>query len=414
MRSMKLESFTAIDAGRTTLDLSYLEEVHFHIERIIDFITPSTPLFSIHQARATLLFFYVIAFTVIICFSTEYKSGCLVITSFVICFPLLCVSLFHTLLGIAYKICAFFCGASFRTIFGIFYYIHDSFGVTIFCLLIVYFSVDIEDSTSMFFIGLLTAFFADFIFGIISAPNQHVFLLFEIIAICPTLTLWILHRKSIITNIFYIFLPICVFYCIYFLMLIGLSGCFPKCIKTLSMSFFNDRALSAEYEAADDFQSYWNSALWRDDTQPRIHEKKIDDSSSSSENEGIVKHRKGRISGAGSVDEPNLLMNSKKKDFRFPRKEAFQLYKIDELPKHPFFICSLCPLLILASIVILIAYHVKHKLHSFLITFCGLIALFLFSIVFSSRAVPWSIMSITNLDTDTVNILWDHPSISLF
>lgn len=421
MKAKKLESFTSsrLDGGRTTIDLTYLEEEHFHIERISDFITPATPLFSIHQARTVLLFFYIIAFSIILCFIPQLINGSPVISIFVICFPLICVTIFHILTSFAYILFSLFSGASFRTIAGIHFYLHSIISIVLFSLLIVKFAKDIENPLFINLVGLCAAFFIDFITGLYSSRNQRVFLLFEGIFIIPTLLLWSLYLKKIIPKHFYIFIPSGVFYLIYFTLIIGLSKIMPKCFNKISTLFFYDEAIFAEYEAADDYQSYWNSALWRDATATMDHGKKKKaksaflSSSSSEDNYEIYSNNgKGGKSGTSNYDEPRLMMNAKKKDFRFPRKEKFQLYKLDEIPRHPFFICSLIPFIIFAGIIVLCLIESIMDISGFLIIFVCCFFVLLIFIFLNSRALPWYILSITNLSLETINIMWDHPSLS--
>lgn len=425
MKSKKLESFTSnrIDGGRTTIDLTYLEEENFHIERICDFITPSTPLFNIHQARTVLLFFYLIALSIILCFIPQLMKGSPVISVFVICFPLICVTILHILMSFAYILFSLFSGASFRTIAGIHFYLHSIISMVVFSLLIVKFAKDIESPLFMNLVGLCAAFFIDFITGIFSSRNQRVFLLFEGVFIIPTLLIWSLYLKKIIPSHLYIFIPAAVFYFIYFSLIISLSNIMPKCFNKISTRFFYDEAIFAEYEAADDYQSYWNSALWRDDTTTMDNDKKkkkrssllSSSSSSSSANNYSMFSKSGKKgkSGTSTYEEPRLMINVKKKDFRFPRKEKFQLYKIDDLPRHPFFICSLVPFISFAGLIILCLIETIKKITGFLLIAICIFFVILFLIFFNSRAVPWYMFSITNLGLETINIMWDHPSLSL-
>lgn len=423
MRAKKLESFTSnrLDGGRTTIDLTYLEEEHFHIERISDFITPSTPLFSIHQARTVLLFFYLITIAIIVCFIPQLIDDSTVISVFVICFPLICATIFHILTSFAYILFSLFSGASFRTIAGIHFYLHSIIGIVVFSLLMVKFARDIENPLFMNLVGLCAAFFVDFITGLYSSRNQRVFLLFEGIFIIPTLLLWSLYLKEIIPSHLYIFIPSAAFYFIYFTLMIGLSKVMPKFFNKISTLFFYDEAIFAEYEAADDYQSYWNSALWRDATATMDHGMKkkgkssflsSSSSSSSAENYEMFSNKgKNGKSGTSNYDEPRV-MNAKKKDFRFPRKEIFQLYKLDEIPRHPFFICSLIPFIIFAGIIVLCLIESIMDISGFLIIFVCCFFVLLIFIFLNSRALPWYILSITNLSLETINIMWDHPSLS--
>ncbi|OHT00673.1 hypothetical protein TRFO_32586 [Tritrichomonas foetus] len=396
---IKMESFTTIEGGRTTLDLSYLEETNFHIERIIDYITPSIPLFSIHQARTVLLFFYAISIAVIYCFVPQFIKGSTVITEFVICFPIICVTALHIILSFGYILFALFAGASFKTLLGILFYLHTSYPIAIFTILMLQFSRDIKNLLFLFLIAASISTCLDLILGFISASYFRTFLLFEGVLLLPSFVIWTLFIKGIIPSKFYIFAPSILFYFLYFNFLIGLAKCSPKFFNKISIKFFNDATLYAEYEAADDYQSYWNSALWRDDTL-RVHEKESSSSSTSSQ------------SSVNQKGEPKILLSSKKKDFRFPRKERFQLYKLDEIPQHPFYICSLIPFVLLAGITATVAIHCFSEIPGFLIVFAAEILCLVMAIVFNSRAISWNCFTITNIGRDTINILWDHPSLS--
>ena len=399
MRKIKFESFTSVDPGRMTLDLPYLEDQRFHIERILDFITPTIPLFSIHQARTTLLFLYCISVGVIYCFIPQMKNGSTVISVFTLSFPLICVTAFHIILSLLYIIFALFAGACFRTLVGIHFYLHTNYAIAIFSLMMVHFSNDISNPVFMYLVGCAASAFLDFILGLYASSNHRTFLLLDLVFIFPTLLIWSLFEKNIVPSKFYIFIPSIVFYLIYFNLLIGLAKCMPKCFHKLSAKFFSDSSLYAEYEASENFQSYWNSALWREEPI-RLHIKETSSSSSSSEFEN-------------NIDAPLFTSGTKKKDFRFPRKEKFQLYKLDDISKHPFYICSLISSLVLAGNIVLVLIHCYNPIPGFLIIFGCTLILLIFSIIFNSRAIAWNCFAITNIGNDIIHILWDHPSLSM-
>ena len=121
---------------RASIDIPYIQNHHFHIERIMDYITPSTPLFSFHQMRVILLFFYFFSIIIIFFIIPQIQSGVLTIGVTVIFTPLIFTMMLHILISFCYLVFSLLAGASRTTLVGIVFYLHTSVALISFSFLI--------------------------------------------------------------------------------------------------------------------------------------------------------------------------------------------------------------------------------------------------------------------------------------
>lgn len=382
---------------RASVDLSYLEDLSFNVERLVDYLVPQMPLCSLHQSRSLLIFLYLISIFLIAVVSDEITENEFSISTFTLFVPLIFIMIFHIFLTIFYSVCTLLGGASYKTCVAIQYYLHFPVGLVSLISTLIYFIDEIKEVKLFIYATFTVAFLIDTVFGLISMRNQKMKLFFEGLVIIPSFILLILNYYNIIPYNWIYLMPFIIFVAFYFIIIWFLFSS-NKSLHIIGLYFFADKEIRAEFIAADDFESYWNSTFWRDESKLRRSES--DDSSSS-------------LGESDEHAETSILIGTKKRDFRFPRKEPFQLYKLDGNPQYPFYIASI-PVVMWLTVLIILAFvqcmiAIPGFVYIFMIAFSVMILLFLYN----SRATSWSLFTITNMDNDWVDILWDHPNLSL-
>ena len=89
---------------RASIDLAYMEETNFHIERVVVYLTPNLPLMALHQARAILLFFYFMSLSIIILLTQHMVGPETIIGNFETCFALMLTLFLHLFMTVAYSV----------------------------------------------------------------------------------------------------------------------------------------------------------------------------------------------------------------------------------------------------------------------------------------------------------------------
>ena len=378
---------------RASIDLAYMEETNFHIERVVDYLTPNLPLMAIHQARSLILMFYLMSISIISVLVQQMVADVSLIGNFETCFPLMVTIFIHLLMTVCYCVLVLFTGSSLRTVLRIIWYLHAPIPLAGLTILLDYFVNDPEDPLFMCLVAVGAALGVDFLIGIISERNEKMFLVFEGLAAIPSIVLWILYLRGVMKYAFVPFVPWLAAFLFYFVMVFGLC---TKPMRRLSTAFFADRGIRAEFVAASDFESYWNAALWRDNTNA-VRDRDTSSSDESSE----------------AAAPTRALIDVKKRDFRFPRKEKFQLYKIDGDPKNPFFVASIPTVVSLFALVMVFAAESEIHIPGFKFITLALVLLTMLTVLINSRAISHYIFCVTNINRDWIDIMWDHPSFAL-
>jgi hypothetical protein len=303
--------------------------------------------------------------------------------------------LLHLFMAAGYCIFVSFAGSSIRTVLGLLFYLHAPLALSGFIYHCHVFANSPEDTFFLFFVFGAIGIGTDALIGLISSISHKILLLFEVIGLFPTLILCALSEKGKITRLWIIFVPFLAFYVIYILLILGLT-CWLT--RPLSVAFFSDRGIRAEFVASSDFENYWNSALWRDDTEGGTQRRDSSDSSSGDE----------------VMEQANIaLIGSRKTDMRFPRKEKFQLYKIDGNPRRPFYISSFPMMVCIAVVLVVAVVHLVVGVKGFFYYVVVGSFLVILALVVNGRASSKSFMILTNMSDDWLQIMWDHPSLCL-
>ena len=376
------------------MNLEYLQRTHtFHVERIIDFLSNSLPLCALHQTRTIIFFCYVFAIVIEFLLYPPYQSGNTPFGSVAIYTPLIIVIVLHILLSLFYSFGALFERATWKTCFALLYLLHSAVPLVVFIGGIIIFNTHSEDEYIFpFLVTFAVAFFVDFICGVISRPSQHVSLSFEIIGIVPSLILFSLYSRNIIKYASIPFIPLFVYFGLYFIMLIFLTPFCKKC-HGCALSFFSDPEIAAEFQAAVDPQlkPFKNRADWADEPD------------AIGSDHGSRREQRSRWSR--TQDNENLT--------RFPARAHFQLYNVDATPENPLYLASPLPMFAALVLTVLLFIEFLSPLSTFYFWLAGAVILLLVTILVNSRATACSCMSFTNLDVKCVDVLWDHPSLSI-
>ena len=373
---------------RASIDLAYMEETNFHIERVVVYLTPNLPLMALHQARAILLFFYFMSLSIIILLTQHMVGPETIIGNFETCFALMLTLFLHLFMTVAYCVLVLFTGSSARTVFRIIWYLHAPVPLAGLTILLYYFVNSPDDLLFFCLVCVVSAIGVDFIIGIAVERSERVFLVFEGLGAFPALLLWTLQVRGILSYPFLPFVPLLAAFLFYFFIVIGLA---TKPLRKMSAAFLTDRRIRAEFIAASDFESYWNAALWRDDTN-------------------AVPDRRSSSSDDSSEPPAVALLDVRKRDFRFPRKEKFQLYKLDGDPKNPFFVSSIPTVLSMFALLLVGAAKSEVEVPGFPFVTISLVLLSLLTLLVNSRAISQYMFCVTNISSQWIDIMWDHPS----
>ena len=382
-----------------SIDIEYLEQTEFNNERIFDFLDTTTPLCSVHQTRTVLTFFYLISISVIyLMWHQLFKVTC-PLQTITIFFPLIFTAIIHVIMTLLYVVFAIFDGTSIKTCLGFIFSYHTVYP---FVIGIGFIALLMEGTNgTLFFASLFTCISVviDFIIGFYSMRSHRFHLIFEAVAMFPCSILTILYSKGFVP-LFVVYVPFLLYFVIYIVTLSLLMNCCKPCKRSV-YSFLSDPEIAAEITASNDYESFWNSSYWREKQQTRRRSDSSDDSSSSSSVDGNYMRQ---------TLDASILIDPKKRDLKFPKKEKFQLYKLDTDLEQPFFITSLSVTTIFTAFVAICLFDAIQPFSSFYY-FVGLgIALIFCVSLFKSRAFGYNTFVITNVSNDIVDILWDHPS----
>ena len=377
-----------------SMNLEYLQTSHtFHVERIIDYLSNSLPLCALHQTRTIIFFCYVFAVVIEFLFYPPYESGNspFGVTAFYV--PLIFVIILHILLSLFYSFGALFERATWRTCFALLYFLHTPIPLVVLIGgLIALNTKDSGDYSFSFFVTFAVAFFVDFICGVISRPSQHVALSFEIIGIVPSLILFSLYSAGYIKRVFIPFIPLFFYYILYFVLLFLLTPVCRPC-HGCALKFFSDPEITAEFQAAVDpaLKPFKNRADWADEPDAIGTEH--------------ISRREQRSRWSKAQDTENLT--------RVPARARFQLYNVDATPENPLYLASPLPMFAMVLLTVLIFVQVLSPIATFYFWLGGAFILLVVSVLINSRATACGCMSFTNLDIKCVDVLWDHPSLSI-
>ncbi|EAY00093.1 hypothetical protein TVAG_328550 [Trichomonas vaginalis G3] len=375
------------------MNLEYLQSSHtFHVERIIDFLSNSLPLCALHQTRSIIFFCYVFAGLIEFLLYPPYANGNTPFDSVAIYTPIIIVIVLHLLLSILYSFGALFERATWKTGFALLYLLHTSIPLVVFIGGIVIFNLQEKNVEFCFLTTFAVAFFIDFLCGVISRPSQHVSLTFESIGIVPSLILFALYSKGKIQKYYIPFIPLFAYYALYLLLLLFLTPIFKGC-HGCALTFFSDPEIAAEFAASVDPQlkPFKNRADWADEPD------------AIGSDHGSRREPRSRWSRA--QDTENVT--------RFPARAHFQLYNVDATPDTPLYLASPLPMFATLLLTVLVFIEIRSPLSNFYFWLGGALIILLISIVVNSRATSCSCLAFTNLDTKCVDILWDHPSLSI-
>ena len=381
------------------IDIEYLEEKRFNIERIFDFLDSSLPLCSVHQMKTVISFFYFMSFTIMFLLYPQINSGSISVGYFLTFFPLYVAMAIHVVLSILYIVFSLFCGASSKTCVRHVYSYHTMVPFSMGSLLIIFLIFSIPFNVSNITICLAISLTCDSLCGLASLESHRFLILFETLALIPFIVLYHLYVNNKLPYMWMIYIPFYVYFVVYSAILIGLMNCCGAW-NGCSTSFLHNQGIQAEFDASYDFEVFWNSAYWHDRNQRKSESE--DSSSPQDHNDDDF------VNTIASS-----LIDTKKRDQKFPKKSQFQLYKLDSTLEKPYFESSLLIVLAFMCFIIICTFQTKWTVYSFYCIFGGgTIVLFLLSLI-NSRAFGRNTLFITNLDLDTIDILWDHPSFSL-
>ena len=383
-----------------SIDIVYLEETEFNNERIFDFLDSTTPLCSIHQTKTVLTFFYFISASVIYLMVPQLFKTSAALDSFTVFFPLIFTAICHVIMTFLYLIFAIFDGISIKTSLGFIFSYHAVYpfiiGIGFIALLIK------GTNGNLFFASLFSciSIAIDLAIGFYSMRSHRFQLLFEAIGLLPCSILTILYSKDIVP-LFVVYIPFSIYFVVYITILFCLMKCCKSCNRPI-YSFLADPEIVAEFTASNDYESFWNSSYWREKQQTRRRSDSSDSSSSSSVDDDYSRR----------IIDSSLLIDQKKREMKFPKKEKFQLYKLDTNPDQPFFISSLSVTVLFTAFTILCLIDAIKPFQSFYYIVGGSIALIFIVSLLNSRALGYNSLVVTNVSNDIVDILWDHPSFS--
>lgn len=375
------------------MNLEYLQNSHsFHVERIIDFLASSLPLCALHQTRTIIFFCYAFAIVLEFLLYPPYSIKNTPFDSVSILTPVIIVLALHLILSIFYSFGALFERSTWKTTLALLYLLHAPIALVVFIGIIVLFNQDEPAYLFGMFLTLAVGIFVDFLCGVVSRPSQIVPLSFEIIGLVPSLVLATLYSKSIIKQVWVPFIPMLVYYTLYFLMLLFLTPLCKAC-NSCAVSLFANPEISAEFAAAVDPQlkPFKNRTDWADEPDAL------------GSDHGSRREGRGRWSRAQDGEHIT----------RFPARAHFQLYNIDATPESPLYLASPLPMLSAAVLTALIFIECWSPLANFYFWLVGASLFVVIAVILNSRATACSCLAFTNLDEKCVDVLWDHPSMSI-
>ncbi|KAK8891365.1 hypothetical protein M9Y10_028573 [Tritrichomonas musculus] len=445
------------------MNLEYLQESHtFHVERIMDFLSRNLPLCAVHQTRTIIFFCYLFACLIEFLLYPPYSVGNTPFTNNTLLIPIIIVVCLHIILAIFYVFGALFERASCVTGLGLMFFFHVMVPLVFLIGYIIVSTTNVRTERYYFAFSIIFAlgFFLDFICGVLSRKKQVVALTFEILAVVPAAILASLYYSHIIKKVWIPFLPPFIYFGIYFTFLIFLSPCCGV-LHQCSLKFLSDPEISVEFEAAIDPQlkPFKSRTDWVDEPDALGSDHGIDSIGTpgtmgidmgmnlgsgnpmalgpgGSTNLGKMGGQGPSGIGAGSIgagigigsgsgttggsglrreNRPRWMARTQDGETitRFPSRADFQLYNVDGAPKSPLYLASPLPMLLFAVFLSLILVQCITPLTNFYLWLALAFILLIISIMLNSRATACSVLAITNLDDRNVDILWDHPSLSL-
>lgn len=383
----------------SSIDIKYLEDRYFNNERIFDFLDTNIPLCSVHQTKTVVTFFYFISFVVIYLMWHQVFKETSPLPINVVFTPIVFTSGIHILMTIFYIVFALFEEASIRTCIS---FVYNNHSIYPFIILFGYIIIQTNGITLNIFwlaVFMTISIVLDIIFGLYSSISHRISLIFRIIGMAPCSILVILHTLNMVP-LWSVYIPFFAYFAIYSIILLSLLKCNKQC-SNRTVNFLYDPEIRAEFVASDDYESFWNAAYWRDNTQIR-RRSASEDSSSSDE-----------VSSTRNAPDSTALINiQNKKEQKFPKKENFQLYKLDTMIDKPIFITSLEMNIVFISFIAVMFVDAFKTIPGFYYI-VGLFPIVLFIVsLLNSRSFGYNSCVITNINTDHIDILWDHPSFS--
>lgn len=348
---------------------------------------------AIHQTRTIIFFCYIFAFFVDFLLYPPYSVGNTPFQLSTLLVPVILAIALHLLLTICYVFGALFERASWRTGIGLIFLLHAPIPLVLAIGGVVLLNEEKPNYWFAISVLMCVGVFLDFICGVVSRPSQKILLSFELIAACPCFLLTALYQKKILTKVWAPFVPPFAYIFIYFIALVFLTPCCGS-FGNAMRRFFADPEIAAEFQAAMDPQlkPFKVKTDWNDETDI------IGSDRNTNRREKVSKWKR------------NLLPE---KITRFPSRAEFQLYNIEATPENPVYLASPLPMLALAVVLSICLVNCLHPLSNFYFwVFFGVILLAI-SILLNTRATACSFLAFTNLDNKSVDVLWDHPSLSI-
>ena len=364
----------------------------FHVERIMDFLTQNLPLCLVHQTRTIIFFCYLFAILIEFLLYPPYSVGNTPFTFGTLFLPLIIVLFLHFILSIAYIAAAGFERASCRTVFGLMFFLHAPLALVMVIGVIVLVATNFSNLYFSLSIIVTVAVLLDFLCGFISRPRQIVILSFEILAAFPMGILTTLYFNKTIKDVWVPFLPPFIYFGIYFIVLLFLvPTCCCKGLNACTLKMLADIEIKAEYEASGEYQSFKGKSTWAGDS---------DDGGS---DHGSRKKSRSRW----SKSQGNIASR------KFPSEDSFQLYNTNGLNDNYLYLASPFPMLALVILLSVILIHLMSPLPSFYIWLLVSTILLIAAILLNSRVTACTCCAITNIDDKDIDVLWDHPALSL-
>lgn len=443
------------------MNLEYLQDSHtFHVERIMDFLSRNLPLCAVHQTRTIIFFCYLFACLIEFLLYPPYSVGNTPFTISTLIIPIIIVVCLHIILAICYVFGALFERASCITGLGLMFFFHVMVPLVFLIGYIIISTTNVPTDRYYFSFSIVfaLAFFLDFVCGFISRRKQVVALSFELIAVIPAAILASLYFDGIIDQVWLPFIPPFVYFGIYFTFLLFLLPCCGA-LRHCTLIFLRDPEISVEFEAAIDPQlkPFKTRTDWADEPDALGSDHGID-SIGTPGTIGIDmglnlspgntmalgpggKNKIGQIGGqptgigsgpigpgmagpAGVASGGSVLRRENRSRWmtraqegetitRFPSRADFQLYNVDAGPHSPLYLASPLPMLCFAIFLSVILVQCMKPLSNFYLWLALTFILLIVVIMLNSRATACSFLAFTNLDDRNVDILWDHPSLSL-
>lgn len=369
-------------------NLDYLQISNtFHVERILDYMTPNLPVCYLHQSRSIIFFCYLFAFVIDLVLIPPYQSQTSPFSLNTLLFPFIAAMFIHLLLAIIYSFSAFFERATLKTIFALLFLLHFPFVLFLFFGLIALSNQEAPDFKFVLSLCSFIGSLIDFLVGFFSRPSQKVLLSFEILSIFPSSFLFFLETQDLLHHRIIPFIPIFVFSLVYFFSIFLLTFFCRPC-RTCMTSFLSDPEIEAEFSAATDGQlkQFKDQPYWGGNT------------------DGLeFKKAKQKYYG-----------NSIENRTKFPFQAEFQYYLLEsrsDRKRDYIYLISPFPMLAFMSISIFLYLHLIYNFQNFIFIFAGFIFVLILSIFLNSRACACSFLSISNIDSQNAMILWDHPSL---